>query len=101
MNKKGQTLVIFVIILPIIIMLFAYIFDSSMLYLENRNLTKLKEEAVEYLNSGMEKEKITEFIKANDKKIKINIKDNDIILKKEIGSVFGRIIGKTTYKIES
>ena len=78
MNKKGQTLVIFVIILPIIIMLFEII---NLDVIHNTQLT--------------------EFIKANDKKIKINIKDNDIILKKEIGSVFGRIIGKTTYKIES
>jgi len=110
MNNKGQTLVIFVVILPMLILLIAFIIDVSLMYSENNKLNNINKLVINYGLDNLEENgienKLEELVILNDKKIeKINIKieKNKIIskLKKEEKSIFGNIIGLKKYKINS
>ena len=99
MNNKGQTLVLFVILIPVFLGLFAFCFDNIYMSIEKNKLLDIAEIANDYKNSKTNDE-IKDLILKNDKDIKkINIR-NKIILEKEIDSIFGKIIGLDTYKIK-
>lgn len=111
-NNNGQTLVIFVIFLPILIILFALVFDVGSMYMENNKLNNLN---IIVLNYGLDnindedlKNKLNDLILKNDKNINkininINIENNsiNINISKEVNSTFGNIIGIRKYKINS
>ena len=48
MNNKGQTLIVFVILLPILLMIMSIIIDFGMLYIEKRNISNNLEDAITY-----------------------------------------------------
>lgn len=48
MNNKGQVLVIFVIMLPILLILFTFVVDLGLLSIEKRNISNNTYDAVEY-----------------------------------------------------
>jgi len=81
MNNKGQTLVIFVIILPILLMIFTLIIDFGFLYIEKRNISNNVYDSVEYYLKNIEEEdvlnKTKELLKRNIKDIKIDVKETD------------------------
>lgn len=54
MNNKGQTLVVFVIILPIILFLLALIIDYGLFSLENKKLNDTVYDGVEYYLDNLE-----------------------------------------------
>ena len=101
MNKKGQALVMFVMLLPIILMLFAYVFDSAYIVLEENKLNDIAKKSLIYLeNKDIEKVKI--FISKNNKNINIkNIENNHIHLKYDLKPIFGRFVGYDKYHLES
>ena len=79
-NKKGQTLVLFIIFLPVIIISFAFVIDVGLMY-------NAKIKGVKYFSdNGIEIKEIK-----TDKCTKINY---------EISSIFGRVLGMDTYKVE-
>lgn len=103
MGKKGQALVLFVMILPIIVMLFAYIFDQSLIIIENKKLESIAKDSITYMYEEKGYSDIKNFIKENDKNIKIKNIDIDnlsIKLEKNINSYFGKILGFDNYKIK-
>lgn len=109
-NNKGQTLVIFVIFLPIIILLFAFVIDVSIMYTENNKLNNINILAINYalenINDDNLEKSLNDLVKANDKniqKINITIKDTSvkIIIEKNAKSLFGNVIGMQKYKIVS
>ena len=109
-NSKGQTLVIFVVFLPIILLLMATIIDMGIMYYNKNQLDNLNMMVIEYGINNFENnnlnEKLNNLIDKNDNKIinkNINIKDNqlEIILEKNIESTFGKVIGLDEYKIKS
>jgi len=109
-NNKGQTLVIFVIFLPILIILFALVVDVSTMYMENNRLNNLNNMVLNYgldnLTNENIKNELNNLILKNDKdisKIKINIDSDsiDINVSKEINSTFGNVIGIKKYKVVS
>lgn len=82
MNNKGQVLIIFVIILPILLMILTLVIDLGFLYIEKRNINNSVYDAVEYylnnLNDVNINNKIRELLNKNIKDIKnIDIKSND------------------------
>ncbi len=93
-NKKGQTLVLFIIFLPVIIISFAFVIDVGLMYnakIKGENLLKEAEkeniDIVKYFSdNGIEIKEIK-----TDKCTKINY---------EISSIFGRVLGMDTYKVE-
>ncbi len=108
MNNKGQTLVIFVLLLPVFLVLFAYIVDTSILFYEKNKLDDINKMVIDYKMHHIEENeaKIKKYILRNDEKIKIEkiIMDDkkvEIYLSKKVKSLFGRIIGFHHYDIKS
>ena len=106
MNKKGQTLILFVLLIPVLIMAFALIFDSAYIITENNRLDDINETAIKYYFEGTSTTDIKKYIEKNDKDIlikDINITSNNIniILDKSIKSYFGKIIGYDQYELSS
>ena len=101
MNNKGQSLVLFVIILPIIILLFIYLFDLANLTGEKIKLDNIAKQSITYLKEDKDILKVQNYIIKNDKEIKIiNINETEVHLEKEVPSIFGKNIGFKSYKIE-
>ena len=103
MNNKGQTLVLFVALLPFIFILFVFVFDLAFLSSEK---TKLDGVASSSLRSimieGKSKDLIKDNIKSNDANIIIDkIGDNRICLSKKIEPIFGGIIGYDMFNIQT
>ena len=48
MNNKGQSLVLFVFLLPVFIIIFAYIFDTCYIKINNNKLDNLSSIAMNY-----------------------------------------------------
>lgn len=80
MNNKGQSLVVFIIILPILLMIFTLIIDLGFMYIEKRNIDNNCYDAVEYYLENIDKEDIE--LRVNNLLNK-NIKNIDEILIKQ------------------
>ncbi len=95
-NKKGQTLILFIIFLPVILLSFALIVDVGLMYnakIKGENM--IKEAQKENID-------IKKYFKDNNIEL-ISIKEEKTCTKVhfKINSVFGSIIGKTNYEIEA
>jgi Flp pilus assembly protein TadG len=109
MNNKGQTLVIFVFLLPIILGLVAFLVDSSLIMYQDNRLDRINEVALDYAikkKDTITNERIIELILKNDKDIKIdlvNVTSSKIIIKtrKEFDSLFGRVLDFKKYTVKS
>lgn len=73
MNSKGQVLVVFVLILPIIILLFTYVVDLGLLELKKNSAEK---EIKYIIKDSIENDTSDDVIK---KLIKRNIKDSTLV----------------------
>lgn len=76
MNNKGQTLVIFIIILPVLLMIFTLIVDLGFLHIEKRNIDNNVYNSVEYYLDNITEENIENKV---NKLLNKNIKDIDEI----------------------
>ena len=107
MNNKGQTLVVFIIFIPVIILLMAFIVDTSLMYIAKSKLNDLSKTIIKEIYDVEDKNsKVEELLKANEinyNNYDIEINDNKVKLsiKEEIDSVFGRMIGNESYTIKS
>lgn len=110
MNKRGQILTFFIILLPIFIFVATYVIDMSFNLYRNNKLDNLNKMVIEYglnhLNDDDVKNKMADLIYKNDGGINsynLTIKNGVITLKleKKIDSIFGRIINIDTYNISS
>ena len=113
MNKlgnKGQSLVIFVMLIPLFIMVGTFIIDIGFAKYNERKLNSISKEVITY---GMKHIKddpynvMENLIKKNDNEItdyeiKIDVDNTKISLKvnKNSKGIFGKIIGKELYKIK-
>lgn len=86
MNNKGQALVIFVVILPILLIIFTLIIDLGFLYLEKKNISNNVIDSLEYYLNNIE-----------DKNIDIKIKK---ILNENIKGIENIAINNTNDYIE-
>ncbi|MBR6690148.1 MAG: pilus assembly protein [Bacilli bacterium] len=77
LNSKGQVLVIFVILLPIFLMILAFVIDLGLLSIEKRNISNNTYDAVEYYLDNSNKEKTINLLKDNLDDIDIEINDTD------------------------
>ena len=105
-NNKGQTLVTFVIFLPILLIIMATVVDVGLMYYEKNKLDSINMMTTEYALDNIDVNKINNLINKNDKKIKIKKINNqnnkiEITLTKEVESIFGKIIGIKEYKLTS
>lgn len=106
MNKRGQALVEFIIILPVLIMFFFGSVDFGRIVIRKNELENLTTEVVKMYENGESYSKIEEFLKLNneDNTIEITNKDNyevefDLISNLElITPGLGKILGDP-YKV--
>ena len=110
MNKRGQVLVAFVLLLPIVFMLIGLIIDCGYLYIEKRNIDNNIKEALEYGLKNIKEEnienKIQKLLNINIEEIeKLDITINDKIinikLEKSKKSIFTLVFSKYNYEISS
>ena len=109
MNRKGQVLVAFVILLPLLFIVLALIIDLGNLYIEKRNVENNIKDALKYSLNNLEdstlETKIRNQLNLNIDnvsflKIEINDKIIEIKLKKNIKGIFTSVLNKS-YTISS
>ena len=107
MNNKGQVLIVFILIIPLLLLGAAYIVDTTYISYHFNKLNGINELVI---NDAKEKDltvsQIQEYINKNDSDIQIQtliVNDDkiEITLRKEIKSLFGNIIGKQSYILTS
>ena len=98
LNNKAQSLVIFVICLPIFLLFIAYVFDIVNSNYERRKLDGI----IETLKmTDIDDQSMCELAYKNDEFVKCTIDNNALTLEKEVKSLFGKITGRDTYKIKA
>ena len=106
-NEKGQVLILFVLILPVILLGSACIVDSSyMLYQKNR-LDNINADVLKSLKreKNITRKEIEDLILLND----VEIVNDDISIAetitidnhKMVNSIFGKLIGIDEYRVSS
>lgn len=106
MNKKGQTLVVFVLFLPVLVIVITMIINKSNMYYDKRNMENIAKEAINYGLSNIEDENIEDkikiFISKNidcEKEIKIEDGEIRVTLIKE-NKTIKKILGYGNIKIK-
>ncbi len=106
-NNRGQALVLFVLFLPVLMLILAWSIDTVYLNYEKQKLDGITTSIMENLKNypGADEKVITELFEDNDRDIEVlksNVQSDkiSISLKKEIPSLFGRIIGYNTYSLK-
>jgi Flp pilus assembly protein TadG len=109
LNNKGQTLILFVILIPIVLVLMALVIDTSYLYKEK---TKLESTTKTIIKNNYDKKDsddidkiITDLYQKNNietNNLSISVSDNSLAIKNyySIDSIFGNIIGIKKYDIK-
>ena len=109
LNNHGQTLIIFVILLPLLLALVAFVVDISYMYneklhLENTTKTIIENVYDKRLDEDIEAKvsKLYKKNKINNKNIKVKGDSEYLQIKNnyEINSIFGKIIGLKKYKMK-
>lgn len=108
LNNKGQSLVMFICLLPILLLIVLAIVDVSRMVIEKNKLNNINYIAISYYSNHKEDDDVTEriisLVKRNDEDIinvRINKDKNTIYLDKKIDSTMGKIIGISEYEIVS
>lgn len=107
MNNKGQVLIFFVLILPLLLLGATYIVDNIYISYNTNRLNSINDLVLnDVANGKLDIVNIDEYIKKNDSNIvieKININDDviQIELSLKIKSIFGFIVGKDYYYLTS
>lgn len=110
MNKNGQTLILFVLFLPIIIILAAFVIDIGLLTnakikLDQTTTTILKEFYEKRMSSELDSEIEKNFLKnkISVEKLKIDVSEDYLKIQNEdqIKSIFGRLIGIEEYTYQT
>ena len=100
MNKKGQALIEFIIILPIFIMIMLAVFDYVRIYSEKSNLESVMEDVV--LTNELEDDNITLLKELDDEKTKYTLnKSIDIyspVISVIIGDKYVVSVSRTIYE---
>lgn len=109
MNNKGQTLILFVILIPVALIIFAFVCDTGLVMLEKTKLNSATKTILKNTYKEKDQDNYQEIVKNLYEKNNIIFKDLkikqensniflEISLEKE--SVFGKIIGIKSYPIK-
>ena len=105
MNNKGQTLIIFVILIPILILVAALVVDTGLMTFEKERYRVIIENGIEeYFDTGNveETEKIFSLNDIPKEEYTIIIQENqiEVSLNTSIEAIFGKIINIEEYEIK-
>lgn len=109
MNSRGQTLVLFVLLIPVFILLFVLVFNVALLNKEKKKIDNVIKEAVSYGVSNISdsdlENKVNNLISANlsDGETEITINENsiNIIYTTSVKNLFSTVSNDRTYEIKS
>lgn len=106
-NNKGQTLIVFIILLPIVLLLLIFIVDYGLLSIEKRKINNNTYDALEYYLNNIDKSNVKtntiKLIEANLDNVEIEINDEldyvEIIVKSSYKSLYNSLMnGELTIK---
>lgn len=111
-NNKGQILISFILLLPVLFMIFGLLVDCGYLFIEKRNVDNNVKDALRYgldnlsLEENILESKIKKILNTNIENVeKINIKIENNIIEIEVNSIkksiFTVIFSKYEYKISA
>jgi len=109
-NNKGQTLVLFVVILPVLLLLLVLIIDVGKMILLNLELNNISEIVLDYGIDNLDKENIRDELinlvklnKSDIDEIDIEIVDNKIYLELEASGegLFSGLINATLFTVDT
>lgn len=103
MNNKGQSLVLFVIVIPLLFIIGVFVFDLSKVYSEKSKLDNIAYDALYYkITNRQTFAKAKSLVYANDNKIRIDeFTDDSICLSKDTEPILGGVIGREKYTIKT
>lgn len=103
MNNKGQSLVLFVIIIPLLFIFGVFVFDISNVYSEKSKLDNIAYDALYYkYTSHQTIDNSKKIVYKNDKKIKIKeFTEDTICLSKDTEPIFGSILGYEKFTVKT
>ncbi len=102
MNNKGQTLLAFVLLLPVFIIFLAFVVDTGYFLKENTKLNNLTKTILKETYDDFREDKIKELYKINNiEPTYLKITNYEIEVKTEVDSIFGSIIGLKSYEIQT
>lgn len=110
LNNKGQSLILFVLMLPVLLFVMILVIDIGNLMVEKQKLNNINYIMIDYGLSNLTKEDLEEYIynylKLNDEKIdkiKVSKTDNDITINlgKKESSMLGHILNLKEVEIIS
>lgn len=103
MNNKGQSLVVFVIVLPFLFILGVFIFDLATGYQEQSKLDNIAYDALYYKYTTHQTiEKAKTLVYKNGKGIRIDkFTEDTICLSKDLEPLFGATLGYEKFTIKS
>ena len=94
MNNKGQTLVLFVIILPIMLLFIYFVYTKVLLYGEKNHQQNIANSICRHYKKGASLSELEILIIGNDEKQKYEIKEKNntilIILEKDINNLLNK-----------
>ena len=104
MNKHGQTLILFVILIPILLGLAAFVIDVGFMVSKRVELKEVSKTIIESVWEDANEEKIRDLFVKNDipvEHLEVQITEESIYLVNdyEIDSIFGSVIGIKHYQV--
>lgn len=111
MNNRGQTLVMFILMLPLLLIILCLVVDIGMLSLEKKRLENTLKDAIYYelnnqeTDSNIIKNRLTNTLSKNINNIKIKkveVTDNKVItvsISKEYKGIFSKILKSNLFDI--
>lgn len=109
LNNKGQTLIMFILLIPFILVIMALVIDTSFVYKEKikfQSVTKtIMKTTYENKDATDFNDKIINLYKKNGiytNNIVIKVNSNSVVIKNQakVKSVFGNIIGIKNYEVK-
>ena len=109
LNNKGQTLIMFVILIPVMLILMALVIDIAYVYREDAKLESTTKSIIKNLYNKKEDSNIEsmviELYKKNDidtSNVKVNSNNEFLEIENNynIDSIFGKIIGLKKYEVK-
>lgn len=108
MNNKGQSTIIFIIIIPLLLLVLAFIFDNAMIIVENNRFNSVTKTIIKDVltNSYSDKEeKVKELYEKNKYETDLLETGYDgsnltVYNSHSYSSFFGKLIGQNSYRTE-
>lgn len=100
LNNKGQVLVLFVLLIPIMLLILVLVIDIGNLSYEKQALHNICKLGSEFYKEDKNIEKLDNYIKLNDKDItNIYVNNNELKLEKEVKGILSHVVNIKMFDI--